>query len=79
MHHSGWTSRVCWWKERQDRKGLIIVVLAPAEGKTRLERFNYSCTAPEGPTPHKKQHTFWSIIVCTCAAGRKYKTGKVQL
>ena len=53
-HHSGWAWRVCWQKERQDRKGLIIVVLAPAEGKTRLERFNYSCTAPEGSTPHKK-------------------------
>ena len=54
MHHSNWAWRVCWWKERQDRKRVIIVVLAPAEGKTRLERFNYSCTAPERPTPHKK-------------------------
>ena len=54
MHHSGWAWRVCWQKERQDRKGVIIVVLAQAEGKTRLERYNYSFTAPEGPTPHKK-------------------------
>ena len=54
MLHSGWAWRVCWRKKKQDQKGVIIVVLAPAEGKTRLERFNYSCTAPEGPTPHKK-------------------------
>ena len=54
MHHFGWAWRVCWRKEKQDQTGVIIVVLAPAEGKTRLERLNYSCTAPEGPTPHKK-------------------------
>ena len=55
----GWAWPVCWQKERQDRKGVIIVVLAPVEGKTRLERFNYSCTAPEGlPShTHKKKTT----------------------
>ena len=118
MLHSGWAWRVCWWKERQDQKGVITVVLAPAEGKTRLERFNYSCTAPEGPivvllqkgrlltknntrfgvslyvralaegktrlercnysstapmgpTPHRKQHTCWCILQCTCTGEGK--------
>ena len=59
-HGSTW--RVCWQKERQDQKGVIIVVLAPAEGKTRLERFNYSCTSPAGPTPHKTQYILWSSV-----------------
>ena len=130
MHHSSTAWRVCCRKVRQDHKGLIIVVLAPAEGKTRLERFNYSCTAatgpiphkkyphkktkqqqknktkqnktkqptrfgissdvrelaegkirlekcnyssttPAGPTPHRKQHTYWSILQCTCTGEGK--------
>ena len=104
MHHSGWAWRVCWRKEKQDQKGVIIVVLhqqkerqdwkgltivvllqkgrlltknntrfgvssyvrALAEGKTRLERCNYSSTAPMGPTPHRKQQSCWSILRCTC-------------
>ena len=61
MHLSGWAWRVCWRKEKQDQKGVIIVVLAPTEGKTRLERLNYSCTAPEGPTPHEKNSTRFGV------------------
>ena len=38
--------RVCGQKERQDQKGLIVFVLAPAEGNKRLERFYNSCTSP---------------------------------
>ena len=78
MHHSGWAWRVCWRKEKQDQKGVIIVILAPADGKTRLERFNYRrADSSQQQKKNKNTHTFWSIIVCTCAGGRKDKTGKV--
>ena len=56
MHHSGWAWSVCWRKERQDRKGLIIVVLAPAEGKTRLERFIYIVVLGRANSSQKTTH-----------------------
>ena len=45
---------VRWRKERQDSKGVIIVVLLQW-----------------GPTPHRKQHTCWSILQCTCTGEGK--------
>ena len=75
IHHSGSTWRVCWQKERQDQKGLIIVVLAPAEGNLQdWKGLTIVVLLQQGRLP-TKHSTHFGVSSDICAP----KKGKTRL